>query len=207
MRTKPYATSILVFDEVELLDVTGPMALLSAAGRQWNFQPFKLELVSAALGAVTTRSVVELTATRTFSTSGAVECLVIPGGYGARKAAEQHAVVDFVRRAASEAEFVLLIGNGALVAARAGLLDAGEIAVTPELAEELRTLGVSARLNAESGICASGKLLSAARSALALDLSCELVARTFGKKLASSLSGSLGVGWAGELEVVEIIGL
>jgi transcriptional regulator GlxA family with amidase domain len=197
----------LVFDEVELLDVAGPMALLSAAGRQWNFQPFKLELTSDGRGAVATRSVVALEATRTFSTNSAVECLIIPGGYGARKAAQEQAVVDFVRRAAHEAEFVLVIGNGALLAARAGLLDTGEIAVTPELAEELGALGVHARLNAESGICASGKLLSAARSALALDLSCELVARTFGKKLASSLSSALGVGWHGELEVVEIVGL
>lgn len=206
MRTKPFQTSLIVFDEVELLDVTGPMSLLSAAGRQWNFLPFKLELVSETAGPVSTRSVVELAATRAFSTPHEVECLVIPGGYGARVAAQSQAVVDYVRVAAEHAEHIAIVGNGALIAARAGLLAGVEIAVTPELKAELDP-SAGFRSNIESGICRSGKILSAARSALALDLACELVARTFGQKLASTLSSSFGVSWAGELAVVEIVGL
>ncbi len=206
MRTKPYRTSIVVFDEVELLDVTGPMSLLSAAGRQWNFQPFKLELVAESSGEVSTRSSVALAATGAFSAPHEVECLIIPGGYGARVAAQSHAVVDYVRLAAEHAEHVAIVGNGALIAARAGLLEGAEIAVTPELKPELTTTA-GTRFNVESGICTSGKILSAARSALGLDLACELVARTFGKKLASSLSSQFGVAWAGELELVEIVGL
>jgi len=206
MRTKPYQTALVVFDEVELLDVAGPLSLLSAAGRQWNFQPFKLELVSESPGEVSTRSSLALTATRAFSTQREVECLVIPGGYGARSAAQSHAVVDYVRRAAERAEHIAIIGNGALIAARAGLLEGAEIAVTPELKAELGS-DTAASLNVESGICKSGKILSAARSALSLDLACELVARAFGNKLASSLSSAFGVGWQGELEVVEIVGI
>ena len=205
MRTKPYATSILVFDEVELLDVTGPASLLTAAGRQWNFQPFKLELVAVELGAVTTRSNVALQATRSLADSNEVECLIIPGGYGARRAAQDDAVVDWVRRTAARAQFVLLVGNGVWVAARAGLLDGADIAVAPEMLSELQTACPAARCDAHSGVCTSGKLFSASKSALGLDLACELVARTLGKKLASALSSSLGVSWVGELEVVEIV--
>jgi transcriptional regulator GlxA family with amidase domain len=206
MRTKPYATSVLVFDEVELLDVTGPVAVLSAAGRQWNFQPFKIDLVSSELGTVATRSHLALEATRTFATSCAVECLIIPGGYGARKAAQQQPVLDWVRFSASTAEFVLVVGNGALVAAHAGLLEGVELAVTPDLVGEVRAASPTTRTNVELGLSASGKLLSAARSALGLDLACELVSRTFGLKLASSLSSSLGIDWVGELPVLEIVG-
>src|SRR5262249_2873226 len=87
MRTKPYAAAIALFDEVELLDVTGPLSVLSCAGRQWNFQPFKIELVASALGSVSTRSGLRLDATCACSASSGVECLIIPGGYGARRAA------------------------------------------------------------------------------------------------------------------------
>ena len=205
MRTKPYATALLVFDEVELLDVTGPIAVLSAAGRQWNFQPFKIDLVASELGTLATRSGISLEATRTLVTSSDVECLIIPGGYGARKAAQDQEVVGWVRRAASAAEFVLVIGNGALVAARAGLLDGAEVAVAPDTAKGVVSACPTARVNTESGVCASGKLLSAARSALGLDLACELVARTFGKKLASSLSAALGIDWSGELGAIDIV--
>jgi transcriptional regulator GlxA family with amidase domain len=202
MRTKPYATSVLVFDEVELLDVTGPIAVLSAAGRQWNFQPFKIDLVGSKLGNVATRSGIALEVTRALDTKADVECLIIPGGYGARKAAQDDRVVGWVRQVASTAELVLIIGNGALVATRAGLLDDAEVAVVPDLVPEFTG---SARPNAQADVCISGKLLSAARSALGLDLACELVARTFGKKLASSLSATLGIAWSGELGAIDIV--
>ena len=54
-------------------------------------------------------------------------------------------------------------------------------------------------------LCISGKFLSASKSALGLDLSCEIVARLFGKKLASSLSATLGVDWVGELGALDIV--
>ncbi len=114
---------------------------------------------------------------------------------------------NWVGHAASTAQFVLVIGNGVLLAARADLLANAEVASLPELADEVRSMAPSARVNVESSVCASGQLLSAARSAHGLDLACELVAHTFGKKLASSLSSALGVGWAGELEVLEIVGI
>jgi transcriptional regulator GlxA family with amidase domain len=202
VRTKPYATSVLIFDEVELLDVTGPIAVLSAAGRQWNFQPFKIDLIAHSLGPIATRSGLSLSATRTPAANDEVECLIIPGGYGARKLVEDAGMLDWVRQAADRAEFVLLLGNGALIAAAAGLLDGVELAVTPELLPEL---GGAGRANPQAEVCVSGKVLSAARSALGLDLACELVARTFGKKLASSLSTALGVAWSGELGALEII--
>ena len=63
MRTKPYATAIALFDEVELLDVAGPVSVLSGAGRQWNFQPFRIDLVANGVGPVTTRSELSLHAT------------------------------------------------------------------------------------------------------------------------------------------------
>lgn len=205
MRTKPYATSIALFDEVELLDVTGPLAVLSGAGRQWNFQPFKIELVATELGRVSTRSGLELEATRACQASSGVECLIIPGGYGARRAAEHADFLDWVRRAAASSELVAAIGHGAWILGQAGLLDEVEVAATPELASELSALCPSARPNLRDAVCASGKILSARASALGLDLACEIVARLFGKKLASSLSLALGIAWSGELDALEIV--
>jgi transcriptional regulator GlxA family with amidase domain len=205
MRTKPYATAIAVFDEVELLDVTGPVSVLSSAGRQWNFQPFKIELVARAVGTVTTRSLLALEAQRDFSTHSGAECLIIPGGYGARRAAEDPALLAWVRSSFESAELVAAIGNGAWILAQAGLLQGQEIATSPELGREITEVCPSARPKLRDEVCGSGKLLSARASALGLDLSCEIVARCFGKKLASSLSASLGIDWAGELSGLDIV--
>ncbi|MEO6600059.1 MAG: DJ-1/PfpI family protein [Polyangiaceae bacterium] len=205
MRTKPYATAIAVFDEVELLDVTGPVSVLSSAGRQWNFQPFKIDLVANSTGPVTTRCELDLYAKRDFATHSGAECLIIPGGYGALRAADDSALLGWLRRSFESAEFVAAIGNGAWILAKAGLLDGVEVATGLELGREISALCPSARPNSRDALCTSGKLLSARASALGLDLGCEVVARCFGKKLASSLSASLGIDWAGELGALDIV--
>ena len=205
MRTKPYATAIALFDEVELLDVAGPIGVLSSAGRQWNFQPFKIELVAERTGPIATRSALALSATHSTATHEGAECLIIPGGYGARRAAEDAEFLGWLRRAASAAELVAAIGNGVWLLAQTGLLGDAEVATSPDLAAEIRALCPSARPNEKDALCVSNKFLSARKSALALDLSCELVARCFGKKLASSLSAELGIDWSGEFAALDIV--
>ena len=205
MRTKPYAAAIALFNEVELLDVAGPISVLSGAGRQWNFQPFKLDLVASRPGPISTRSALRLEATHAAATHSGCECLIIPGGYGARHAQEDPEFLAWLRRAASTAEIVAAIGNGVWLLAEAGLLGEEEIAASPDLAAEIRVLCPGARPNSRDALCASGKFLSARKSALGLDLSCEIVARCFGKKLASSLSAELGIDWSGELGALDIV--
>ncbi|MEI9954251.1 MAG: DJ-1/PfpI family protein [Pseudomonadota bacterium] len=205
MRTKPYQAAIALFNEVELLDVAGPISVLSSAGRQWNFQPFKLDLVAHRAGPISTRSALTLTATHSAASHTGCECLIIPGGYGARHAAEDAEFLAWLRRATKAAEIVAAIGNGVWLLAQAGLLGAEEVAASPDLAAEISRLCPSARPNSRSALCSSGKFLSAHKSALGLDLSCEIVARCFGKKLASSLSAELGIDWSGELGALDIV--
>lgn len=205
MRTKPYATAIALFDEVELLDVTGPVSVLSSAGRQWNFQPFKIDLVASAIGPVSTRSGLALHAGRDFDTHSGAECLIIPGGYGARRAAEDPRLLGWLRRSFASAEFVAVIGNGVWILAKAGVLAAHEVAASPELCREIAELDPALRASSRAALCTSGTLLSARSSALGLDLSCEIVSRCFGKKLASSLSAELGIDWSGELGALDIV--
>jgi len=205
MRTKPYQAAIALFNEVELLDVAGPISVLSSAGRQWNFQPFKIDLVANRSGTITTRSALTLEATHGAAQHSGCECLIIPGGYGARHAAADPEFLAWLQRATSSAELVAAIGNGVWLLAQTGLLREEEIAANPDLAAEIAVLCPSARLNSRDPLCNSGKFLSTQKSALALDLSCEIVARCFGKKLASSLSGALGIDWSGELGMLDIV--
>jgi len=204
MRTKPYATAIALFDEVELLDVAGPLSVLSAAGRQWNFKPFKIDLVAQRVGSVATRSALSLQASHDAATHTGTECLIIPGGYGARRAAQDTEFLAWLTRAAGGAQVVAAIGNGVWLLAQTGLLSGAEVAVSPSLAAEMAELWPNLRPNSVDALCASDKYLSTRKSALALDLSCEIVARCFGKKLASSLSAELGVDWRGELDSLDI---
>lgn len=205
MRTKPYATAIALFDEVELLDVAGPVGVLSSAGRQWNFQPFKLDLVAEHAGPVTTRSPLTLQATQSAKSHAGSECLIIPGGYGARRAAENAEFLAWLTRTAQQAQIVAAVGNGVWLLARTGLLESEELATSVELASQISSAYPRLRPNSRDQLCGSGKFLTASKSALGLDLCCEVVARCFGQKLASSLSAELGIDWRGELGALDIV--
>ena len=41
MRTRPYRLAVVAFDEMDLLDVAGPLEVLSTAGRKWNWRAVK----------------------------------------------------------------------------------------------------------------------------------------------------------------------
>jgi transcriptional regulator GlxA family with amidase domain len=205
MRTKPYRTAIALFDEVELLDVAGPISVLSSAGRQWNFQPFKIDLVAKHEGPIATRSALTLEATHSAASHTGCECLIVPGGYGARHAAEDAEFVAWLVRATSSAQLVAAIGNGVWLLARAGVLGTEEVATSLDMATQTSLACPGVRPNSRDGLCSSGKFLSVSKSALGLDVSCEIVARCFGQKLASALSAQLGIDWAGELGALDIV--
>ncbi len=205
MRTKPYATAIAVFDEVELLDVAGPMSVLSSAGRHWNFKPFDIDLVASSVGPVSTRSRLSLHASHAWSAHSGAECVILPGGYGALRAAEDPELLAWLRRAVQQAALIAAVGNGVWLLAKAGLLEEVQVAANAELAQNILATCPSAQPNSRDRICTSGNIVSTSASALSLDISCEIVARCLGQKLASALSFALGVDWSGELHGVEIL--
>jgi transcriptional regulator GlxA family with amidase domain len=205
VRTKSLHTVVLVFDEVELLDVMGPIGVITSAGRNWNFRPFKLELAAARAGAVTTASGLPLSATRDFSAGAPIEILIVPGGYGARRIADDPAHQAWLRDAFERAELVAALGNGLLPLARAGCLAGAEVAATPELGSELSASDATLRVQSADTLCTSGKLLSARGGARSLELGCEIVARAFGPKLAATVAHSLGIPWSGATQAIEIV--
>jgi transcriptional regulator GlxA family with amidase domain len=205
MRTKSFATAVLVFDELEVLDVAGPVQVLTSAGRAWNFRPFKLDLVGETERGFATRNQLALKATKSFSSLAELEVLIIPGGYGARLAAEHAATVEWVRRVAAGAVLVASVGNGTLVLAKAGLLAGAEVAIASESVEGLLAIEATARPNTQARTCAAGKIISARASAHGLELGCEIVERLFGKKLANGVATALGIDGGQPPERIEIV--
>jgi transcriptional regulator GlxA family with amidase domain len=205
VRTKSLHTVALVFDEVELLDVMSPIGVITNAGRTWNFRPFKIELAAETNGPVTTASGLPLAATRDFASDSPIDILLVPGGYGARRVATSSAHQLWLRSAVARAEVVAVLGNGLLPLAHAGCLATLEVAAQPELAADLAAVEPTLRVRATDAVCVSGKFLSVRTGARGLELGCEIVARSFGAKLAAMVAGTLGIAWAGAAQGLEIL--
>lgn len=202
VRTRARTVSLVLFDEVELWDVAALCCAMSEAGRKWNWRPLRVHFVAAAPGPIRTRSQASLLADFSFDTAPKPDVLVVPGGFGARRAARDPQALEFCRSAAMQAEVWGAIGTGLGLLGRAGLLAEHQIACAPELAAWLSescpvatrvaSEGVASERVASEGVCESGPLLSVASSAGAPALALALVKRVLGARFAADAAPAVG---------------
>ena len=189
--------AVVLFDEVELLDVAGACSVLSAAGRQWNFRPFKVHAVATRVGPVETRSQMRLEARHTLSALTAPEIIVVPGGYGARRAMSDPELVAWLKSAGQSATHLVGIGNGVVLLGAAGLLADHTVAARPELQGPLEQSSASkVTLDTEAPVAHSKNLFTAQGSAQAADAALALVSVLLGAKQARVVAETLGIAFA-----------
>jgi len=193
VRTSSRNLAVLLFDEVELWDVAAVMQVASLAGRHWNWRPFRLLPTAERAGLIETRSQLRLEATSSLEGCPEPEILLVPGGYGARRAAQNPAITRWCAERWPKLQLTLAIGSGALVLGAAGVLDGEEVAVASDNREWMSVELAQARCVESSGVVssASGKLLSVGNGAQGIELGLALVERCLGARLTRTLRASL----------------
>jgi transcriptional regulator GlxA family with amidase domain len=195
----------LLFDEVELLDVASVMHVASLAGRHYNWRPFRLLPVAPVAGLVETRSQLRLEAKFSLADCPTPEILFVPGGYGARRAAQDERIVAWCRQASAAAELLLCIGSGAAVLGAAGVLAGATVAATNELRTWLSSSLPDTTFDEREPIVSAlgGKVLSAASSGHGVELALAAVERCLGRRITLALRASLGSPNLARLDLAE----
>ncbi|MGX5801117.1 GlxA family transcriptional regulator [Bradyrhizobium sp. Arg314] len=124
---------VLTFPAVQLLDVTGPVQVFASANdfvaSAGGAPPYRLKLVTQGDQGVMSSAGVALAAAALGKSRGALDTLLVAGGQGVEAAAANPALVDWLRRRATQSRRVASVCTGAFLLAAAGLLD-GRRAVT-----------------------------------------------------------------------------
>lgn len=173
---------ILVFPNVQQLDLTGPYEVLATA------KGAEVELIWKDRNPVTSSTRLSLTPTATFDDCPPLDVLCVPGGGGVNALLEDQAVLDFVWERAAQARYVTSVCSGALVLGAAGLLK-GKRATTHwyahDFLEEFGAIPVDER------IVEDGKLITAGGVTSGIDFGLALVARLLGQSEAEVAGASL----------------
>ncbi|RWM09557.1 MAG: DJ-1/PfpI family protein [Mesorhizobium sp.] len=173
---------ILVFPNVQQLDLTGPYEVLASA------KGAEVELIWKDRSPVTSSTRLALNPTVTFDDCPPLDVLCVPGGGGVNALLEDKAVLDFVRQRAAQARYVTSVCSGALVLGAAGLLK-GKRATTHwyahDFLEEFGAVPVDAR------IAEDGNLITAGGVTSGIDFGLALVARLLGQAEAETVQLSL----------------
>jgi transcriptional regulator GlxA family with amidase domain len=187
---------ILAFQNVQLLDVAGPLQVFAtandlarAAGGGVPYEPIvvasgSLAMSSAGLG---------LTTQRLPKPSLPVDTLIVAGGYGVYPACADGALIGWIRTRANSARRVASVCSGAFLLATAGLLD-GKRAVTHwSRCREFADRFPNVRLEPDPIFIRDGNIWTSAGITAGIDLALALVEDDLGRDVALAVARQLVV--------------
>jgi transcriptional regulator GlxA family with amidase domain len=176
--------AILLFDDVEVLDFTGPFEVFTAADELCKGTAFATYTVAETAGEIRCHNGLRVVPDHPFATCPPAAVLVVPGGFGTRALLQRPATVAWLRDRAEQAEVVMSVCTGALILARAGLLDGLRVTTHYEALDLLRTLAPRAIIDRGARFHDNGKILTAAGVSAGIDCSLHVVARLLGPETA-----------------------
>jgi len=185
--------AILAFDDVQSLDVTGPVEVFSLAVRLAGAR-YETSLVAAGTGPVRTSSGLTLVPDRALADfSGPLDTLVVAGGWGVRDAARDPETVAWVRAAAARSRRVASVCTGAFLLARAGLLDGRRATTHWSSCARLAREHPAVEVVTDAIYVRDGNVYTSAGVSTGIDLALALVEEDLGRRVALDIARSLVV--------------
>ncbi|MEU7638299.1 MULTISPECIES: GlxA family transcriptional regulator [unclassified Streptomyces] len=190
---------VVLFDGVDLLDVTGPPEVFALLRRELDDAAgYRVVLAAETMDPVTTFAGVRVLPDTTFHevSKRSIDTLMVPGSVevdGERRirARTDPAVVDWVRTLAGRTRRVASVCVGAHILAAAGLLDGRRATTHWSTAQQLAAEHPSIEVDADPIFIRDRDVWTGAGISACLDLSLALVAEDFGEAAALRVARQL----------------
>ena len=186
--------AILIFDDVEVLDFCGPFEVFSVTGKRDGSDPFNVYTV-AEKTPVSARNQLSINPHYTLENCPQPDILVVPGGFGTRREMLNQTLLEWINQLYPQTEHILSVCTGALILAKAGLVE--NIAATTHHGafDELRAVAPNAEIREDQRIVDSGKIIFSGGISAGIDASFYLVAKLLGKETASETATYMEYDW------------
>jgi len=188
---RPLPVWIVMFPDVQALDVTGPLEVFALANRlsPGRVPRYQISVLAAEAGVVSTSSGLSLLAGRGIrQANGPVDTLLVAGGQGTRAAMRDTRLVSWIRHTAPRARRVASVCSGAFLLGEAGLLDGRRATTHWAVCEALQRRYPTARVEADPIFVRDGKVSTSAGVTAGMDLALELVEEDGGRDLALAVA-------------------
>ncbi|WP_329125057.1 GlxA family transcriptional regulator [Streptomyces sp. NBC_01465] len=190
---------IVLFEGVDLLDVTGPPEVFSLALRETEEAAgYQVVLAAESMGPVRTGAGVRILPDLTFqeAAAGTIDTLIVPGAVGVDDEGRVHplvdpALVDWVRILAGRSHRITSVCVGAHLLAAAGLLDGKRATTHWSTAQQLAADHPAVKVDADPIFIREGNVWTGAGISACLDLSLALIAEDLGEAVALRVARQL----------------
>ncbi|MDD2763802.1 MAG: DJ-1/PfpI family protein [Opitutaceae bacterium] len=177
-------TAILIFDDVEVLDFAGPFEVFAVTDQLHEHTAWNTFTIAESPGTVRAVNGLKIVPDHTLESTPPPDVLVVPGGFGTRALLKRPALIEWIRTRAQRAEIVMSVCTGALLLAKAGLLDGLRATTHHGALDLLRELAPVAAIDPSQRFHDNGKILTAAGISAGIDCSLHVVARLLGSAVA-----------------------
>ena len=186
-----WKVGVLVFDGVAVLDVAGPFEVLTRARLEPGVESrhaeddalFDVFTVGKTAEPVTATGGMVIVPRHSFADAPRIDLLLVPGGFGTRPVLQDAETIDWIRRTAASARHTASVCTGALLLARAGLLDGRRATTHWGSFGLLTSLAKDVIVDREARFVDDGVMTSAG-VASGMDLALHIVETLFGRAVA-----------------------
>jgi transcriptional regulator GlxA family with amidase domain len=185
--------AIVAMQDVQLLDVSGPLDVFAEANVQFGEPAYNLRIVAGAPGPVRCSSGVRLVPDHVIGQAmpEPIDTLLVAGSPNAAVVRPDAHVVDWLRRTAPTARRYGSVCAGAFLLAETGLLDGRRITTHWAVAQPLAQRFPLVRVEEDAIHVRDGSLRTAAGVTAGLDLALALVEEDLGREIAMSVAAQL----------------
>lgn len=182
--------AILIFDNVQIIDYTGPYEVFGAAG-------MNVFTVATSTAQIKTNLGMKVTPDYALNEAPEADILLIPGG-GVFAMQQDQQVLQWIRDRAKAVEYVVSVCNGAAILAKTGLLDGLTATTTAGLIDGFSAIAPKVKVVHDQRYVDNGKFITTAGLSSGIDGALYVVSKLFGKAQAQSAALRLEYDWKGD---------
>lgn len=192
--------AILVFDEVEALDLAGPFEVFTTASRMRQRHapevpvPFEVSCVARTLAPIRARAGMTVVPSHSFSDAPPIDVLIVPGG-AVDQAMQCPETLAWIARMHPTTQITASVCTGAFLLAASGVLQSGPVTThwedQADLAQQFPTLDVRSSVRWVD----QGRIVTSGGISAGIDMSLHLVARLTSEALALRTAQQMEFQW------------
>jgi transcriptional regulator GlxA family with amidase domain len=187
---KPQRIVLLAFPGVQPLDVIGPTEVFTSADALSGGGAYEVEVVAKEERPIKTRTgsyglVPKMTTARC---RGPIDTLIVGGGFGVEKAAEDLGLIRWIRSASRRSRRVCSVCTGSFLLAKAGLLEGRTVTTHWSGCAELARRHPELTVDPNPIFVRDGDVWTSAGVTSGMDLSLALVEQDLGREIAAEVA-------------------
>lgn len=188
------SVGIFIFDDVEVLDFTGPFEIFGVAGKQGGKEGYFNVFTVAEKPRIAARNNLVVEPTYTLDNCPIPDILLIPGGggyrpdgtpFGTRREMHNEKLLNWVRDMNTKVELLLSVCTGSLILARAGLLERLSATTHFKAVEQMREVAPNTTLLPAERWVDNGRIILSAGVSAGIDMSLYVLSKLYGKEVAN----------------------